>query len=61
MDCRDVAPADRDDGRRIELPELIPILISADLPDEFHLPFDSLLFDANVGIGLLVYDRTRRP
>lgn len=60
VDGRDVAPADLDDGQRIELPELIPILISAELQDEFHLPFDSPLFDANAGIGLLVYDRTRR-
>ena len=60
VDGRDVAPADLDDGRRIELPELIPILISVDLQDEFHLPFDSPLFDANAGIGLLVYDDTRR-
>lgn len=60
VDGRDVAPADLDDGSRIELPELIPILISADLQDEFHLPFDSPLFDANAGIGLLVYDRSRR-
>ncbi len=60
VDGRDVAPADLDDGRRIELPELIPILISADLQDEYHLPFDSPLFDANAGIGLLVYDRSRR-
>jgi len=59
-DARDVAPADLDDIRRIELPELIPILISADLQDEYHLPFDSPLFDANAGIGLLVYDRSRR-
>ncbi|MFM9842874.1 MAG: hypothetical protein ACKVOI_07895 [Dongiaceae bacterium] len=60
VDGRDVAPADLDDGPRIELPELIPILISADLQDEYHLPFDSPLFDANTGIGLLVYDRSRR-
>ena len=60
VDGGDVAPADLDGIRRIELPELIPILISADLQDEFHLPFDSPLFDANAGIGLLVYDRTRR-
>jgi hypothetical protein len=60
VDGRDVAPADLDDIRRIELPELIPILISADLQDEFHLPFHSPLFDADAGIGLLVYDRTRR-
>jgi hypothetical protein len=60
VDGRDVAPADLDDGRRIELPDLIPILISADLQDEYHLPFDSPLFDANAGIGLLVYDRSRR-
>lgn len=57
VDGRDVAPADLDDGRRIELPNVIPILISEDLQDEFHLPFDSPLFDANAGIGLLVYDR----
>jgi hypothetical protein len=57
VDGRDVAPADLDDGRRIELPNVIPILISKDLQDEFHLPFDSPLFDANAGIGLLVYDR----
>ena len=60
VDDRDVAPADLDDGRRIELPELIPILISADFHDEYHPPFDSPLFNANVGIGLLVYDRSRR-
>jgi hypothetical protein len=59
-DGRDVAPAVLDDGPRIQLPELIPILISADLQDEFHLPWNSPLFDANAGIGLLVYDRDRR-
>jgi hypothetical protein len=57
VDGRDVVPADLDDGRRIELPNVIPILISKDLQDEFHLPFGSPLFDANAGIGLLVYDR----
>ena len=55
-DGRDVVPADLDDGRRVELPNVIPVLISKDLQDEFHVPFDSPLFDANAGIGLLVYD-----
>jgi hypothetical protein len=60
VDGRDVPPAHLDDGPRPQLPDIIPILITAELQDLYHLPFDSPLFDADAAMGLLVYDRVGR-
>src|SRR5262245_27413108 len=60
VDGRDVASADLDDGQGQQLPETIPILITTELRDFYHVPFSSPLFDADGLIGLVSYDRVRR-
>jgi hypothetical protein len=60
VDGRDVAPADLDDGQRPQLPETIPILITSELQDFYHVPFSSPLFEADALIGVVSYDRATR-
>ncbi len=50
---RPVAPADLDDGRRLQLPDSIPVVITDDLRKQFGLPDDSPLFDANAFVGIV--------
>lgn len=59
-DGRDVAPADLDEGPRLQLPETIPILITTELRDFYHVPFSSPLFEADALIGLVTYNRVTR-
>jgi hypothetical protein len=59
VDGRDVAPADLDDGPRPQLPDVISILITTELQDDFDLPFDSPLFEADALIGVVTYDRAQ--
>lgn len=50
---RPVAPADLDDGRRLQLRDSIPVVITDDLRKQFGLADDSPLFDANAFIGIV--------
>lgn len=50
---RPVAPADLDDGRRLQLPDSIPVVITDDLRKRFGLPDDSPLFDSNAFVGIV--------
>ena len=50
---RPVAPADLDDGRRLQLPDSIPVVITDDLRKQFGLPDDSPLFDSNAFVGIV--------
>lgn len=48
-----VAPADLDDGRRLQLPESIPVFITDDLRRRFHVPHHSPLFDTDAVAGIV--------
>jgi len=50
---RPVAPADLDDGRRLQLPESIPVIISEDTRKRFHVSHHSPLFDADAVVGIV--------
>ena len=50
---RPVAPADLDDGRRLQLPESIPVFITDDLRRRFHVPRHSPLFDTDAVVGIV--------
>ena len=53
VDGRPVAPADLDDGRRLQLPESIPVIISEDTRKRFHVSHHSPLFDADAVVGIV--------
>jgi|SRR5215468_4447731 len=48
-----VVPADLAGGRRLQLPETIPVVITDDLRKRFGLPDDSPLFDSNSFVGIV--------
>jgi hypothetical protein len=50
---RPVAPADLDDGRRLQRPESIPVIISEDTRKRFHVSHHSPLFDADAVVGIV--------
>jgi len=50
---RPVAPADLDDGRRLQLPESIPVIISEDTRKRFHVSHHSPLFDTDAVVGIV--------
>ncbi len=50
---RPVAPADLDDGRRLQLPESIPVFITDDMRKRFRVPHHSPLFDADAVVGIV--------
>ena len=51
-----VVPADLEDEPAIVLPAVIPVLISVDLQERFHLPPNSALYEGNAGIGIATVD-----
>jgi len=50
---RPVAPADLDDGRRLQLPESIPVFITDNLRRRFHVPHHSALYDTDAVAGIV--------
>jgi hypothetical protein len=50
---RPVAPADLDDGRRLQLPESIPVFITEDTRKRFHVSHHSPLFDTDAVVGIV--------
>ncbi len=51
-----VAPADLPGTPTLALPPEIPVLISVDLQDRYHLPANSALYEGNAGIGVAMVD-----
>lgn len=51
-----VVPADLDGAPVIVLPAVIPVLITIDLQERFHLPPNSALYEGNAGIGIATVD-----
>lgn len=51
-----VAPADLPGTPTLALPPEIPVLISIDLQERYHLPANSALFEGNAGIGIAMVD-----
>jgi hypothetical protein len=50
---RPVAPADLDDGRRLQLPESIPVFITDDMRKRFRVRRHSPLFDTDAVVGVV--------
>ena len=50
---RPVAPADLDNRQRLQLPESIPIIITDDMRERFHVSHHSPLFDADAVVGIV--------
>ena len=51
-----VAPADVEGSPAVVLPAVIPVLITVDLQERFHLPKNSALYEGNAGIGIATVD-----
>lgn len=50
---RPVAPADLDDGRRLQLPESIPVFITDAMRKRFRVRHHSPLFDTDAVVGIV--------
>jgi len=51
-----VVPADVEGTPEIVLPAVIPVLISVDLQERFHIPLNSKLYEGNAGVGVALVD-----
>ena len=51
-----VAPADLEGTPTIVLPAVIPVLITVDLQERFHIPLNSALYEGNAGVGIATVD-----
>ena len=51
-----VVPADLDGGSTIVLPAIIPVFITVDLQDRFHIPLNSALYEGEAAVGIATVD-----
>ena len=51
-----VAPADLESGSTIVLPAIIPIFITVDLQERFHIPANSALYEGEAAVGIATVD-----
>src|SRR6185295_8318674 len=50
---RPVVPADLDGDHRLQLPDSIPVVITEDVRERFHVSHHSPLFDADAVLGIV--------